>query len=104
MVHETQDVRVDLTPGKEYWYTPVELDDNRNIVGRKRVGPYKIIGLALATHSGQHLVVYAIPTGRLKATPLADFSRNFEPVLVEEVPVPEVPEKPAGVVSTGGGW
>lgn len=84
MPDSKEEIRLDLTEGAPYILVAV------NGKGEPvRVQGYKMVGLATHCNSGQEVVVYRSPTGRLMACTLMTFASRFQPVVKESAPVTE---------------
>ena len=84
MPDSKEEIRLDLTEGTPYTLVAV------NGKGQQVcVGGYQVVGLATHCNSGQDLVIYRSPTGRLMACTLMTFTSLFQPVVKESAPVPE---------------
>lgn len=89
-------VRLDLTPGTKYEYTPTSLLNGQ--VGRWVQGKYRVLGVAKEVRSVQQLVVYEgvgePDDGKWFVCSLSDFATRFTLV---EPPAPEVRQHNGGI-------
>jgi len=89
---------IDVTSGALYYRLVPESDTG----GLKRVGPYKVLGVATHTENNQEMIVYtnAVTNGLWWLATPAWFFGNFEPLQSTKAAI----EKVAGRKSTGNPW